>query len=90
MVYGISIAKVGNLCKQGRLLRRRRGRIARPGVFALKGGREVPVLHGLECGLRGRLAGKRGPCPFLRVTPAGGGSRMPATANKFVHILWKI
>ena len=27
--------------------------------------------------------------PLLRITPAGGCSRMPATANKFVHILWK-
>ena len=25
----------------------------------------------------------------MRITPAGGGSRLPATANKFVHILWK-
>ena len=83
MVYGISIAKVGNLCKQGRLLRCRRGAQCAPGVFALKGGGEVPVLHGQECGLRGRLAGKRGPCPLLSITPAGGGSRMPATANKF-------
>ena len=43
----------------------------------------MPVLHGLECGLRGRLAGKRGPYPLLSITPAGGGSRVPATANKF-------
>ena len=27
--------------------------------------------------------------PLLRITPAGGCSRVPATANKFVHILWK-
>ena len=72
MVYGISIAKVGNLCKQGRLLRCRRGAQCAPGVFALKGGGEVPVLHGLECGLRGRLAGKRGPCPLLSITPRHG------------------
>ncbi len=49
----------------------------------------MPVLHRLECGLRGRLAGKRGPCPLLSITPAMGRSRVPATANKFVHILWK-
>ena len=27
--------------------------------------------------------------PLLRITPAGGCSRVPATANKFVHMLWK-
>ena len=27
--------------------------------------------------------------PLLRITPAEGCSRMPATANKFVHMLWK-
>ena len=27
--------------------------------------------------------------PLLRITPAGGCSRLSATANKFVHILWK-
>ena len=27
--------------------------------------------------------------PLLRITPRRGCSRMPATANKFVHILWK-
>ena len=27
--------------------------------------------------------------PLLRITPAEGCSRVPATANKFVHILWK-
>ena len=27
--------------------------------------------------------------PLLRITPAGGCSQVPATANKFVHILWK-
>ena len=51
----------------------------------------MPVLHGLGCGLRGRLAHKRGRfAPSCESPPAGGCSRMPATANKFVHILWKI
>ena len=27
--------------------------------------------------------------PLLRITPAGGSFRLPATANKFSHILWK-
>ena len=27
--------------------------------------------------------------PLLRITPARGCPRLPATANKFVHILWK-
>ena len=27
--------------------------------------------------------------PLLRITPAGRRSWLPATANKFVHILWK-
>ena len=27
--------------------------------------------------------------PLLRITPARGCPRVPATANKFVHILWK-
>ena len=25
----------------------------------------------------------------MRITPAGGCARVPATANKFVHMLWK-
>ncbi len=36
---------------------------------------------------RGRARG--GLNPLLWVTPAGGCPRLPATANKFVHILWK-
>ena len=57
--------------------------------FSPERAKYVPMHRGLECGLRGRLAGKRGPYPLLSITPAGGGSRVPATANKFVHILWK-
>ena len=40
-------------------------------------------------GVRGRLAGKRGALPPLANHPRRGCSRVPATANKFVHILWK-
>ena len=57
--------------------------------FSPERAKYVPMHRGLECGLRGRLAGKRGPCPLLSITPAMGRSRVPATANKFVHILWK-
>ena len=59
------------------------------GVLAQQG-EGVPVLHGLECGLRGRTAHKRGRfAPSCESPPAGGCTRVPATANKFVHILWK-
>ena len=36
-----------------------------------------------HCGQEGGLD------PLLSITPAGGCLRLPATANKFVHILWK-
>ena len=36
-----------------------------------------------------RRHARGGPSPLLRITPAGGCSRVPATANKFVHMLWK-
>ena len=48
-----------------------------------------------RCGARGtvRLRGagaQEGALrPLLQITPAMGRSRVPATANKFVHILWK-
>ena len=40
--------------------------------FRLKRRTEVPVLHGRECGLRGRLAGKRGALPPLVNHPRRG------------------
>ena len=49
----------------------------------------MPVLHGQECGLRGRLAGKRGPCPLLSITPAGDVRGCPRPQTNFIHILWK-
>ena len=64
-------------------------RSARPG-FALKGGGES--TRASRAGMRPARpprAQEGALRPLLRITPAGGCSRMPATANKFVHILWK-
>ena len=64
-------------------------RSARSG-FALKGGGES--TRASRAGMRPARpprAQEGALRPLLRITPAGGCSRMPATANKFVHILWK-
>ena len=49
----------------------------------------IPVHNWQKVPLRAAGAQEGALCPLLRITPAGGCLRMPATANKFVHILWK-
>ena len=63
------------LCTAGRMPERRTG--------VARASRAEIVAYAATLRARGGLD------PLLSITPAGGCSRMPATANKFVHILWK-
>ena len=61
-----------------------------PFAYAADAGFSILPIHKCvfaACAAASRTRG--GLDPLLRITPAGGCPRLPATANKFVHILWK-